>query len=268
MPPSYTAFDKNGCFAATELVGTCQGANDAKGPVMSKGQCCFEVCGGLPVPCGLAFDVVAQIEARSDWRAAIDPRSNAWLEDARMEHASIAAFARLSLELLALGAPPELVAGAHAAALDEIEHARICFALAGEALGPAPLPIPELALADLRDVAVRTAKDSCVGELVSALVLAKAAHGDETIAKMADDELRHAALGWTIVAWACARDPSVLEPVREALRVGHFESAHLDPESMREVLAEARDLVAITSEAAVAAAASSRRSRTTTDPRA
>jgi hypothetical protein len=47
------------------------------------------------------------------------------------------------LELLALGAPAELVEKAHVAALDEIEHARICFALAsaygGERYGPGPL---------------------------------------------------------------------------------------------------------------------------------
>jgi hypothetical protein len=37
---------------------------------------------------------------------------------ALFQHASVASFARFSLELLALGAPPDLVAAAHAAALD------------------------------------------------------------------------------------------------------------------------------------------------------
>ena len=47
-----------------------------------------------------------------------------------MAGAEIASFARTSLDLLALGAPADLVAETHRAALDEIEHARIAYALA------------------------------------------------------------------------------------------------------------------------------------------
>ena len=64
----------------------------------------------------------------------------AWLEIAQLEHASIAAFASLSLRLLAAGAPAELVTASHRAALDEVEHARIAFELAsvygGRRVGP------------------------------------------------------------------------------------------------------------------------------------
>jgi hypothetical protein len=38
-----------------------------------------------------------------------------WTEVALMAHASIAAFARFSLDALSLGAPPELLDAAHAA---------------------------------------------------------------------------------------------------------------------------------------------------------
>jgi hypothetical protein len=74
--------------------------------------------------------------------------ARAYAIDGCEEHASIAAFARLTLHLLAVGAPPELVERAHLASLDEIRHARACFALArrygGRALGPGPLAMGEL----------------------------------------------------------------------------------------------------------------------------
>ena len=66
-----------------------------------------------------------------------------WTESARGEHASVPAFCRLSLSLLALGAPARLVEAAHRAALEEIEHARLAFSLAGAyagvPVGPGPL---------------------------------------------------------------------------------------------------------------------------------
>ena len=71
-----------------------------------------------------------------------------WLRAALLEHASIASFARFSLELLRYGAPPELVVGAHRAALDEVAHARLAFALAsswsGRDLGPGAMGLEAL----------------------------------------------------------------------------------------------------------------------------
>src|SRR6478736_3829368 len=64
---------------------------------------------------------------------------------AQMEHVSIASFNRFSLQLLGLGAPAELIEGAQRAALDEVHHARICFAIAeqylGQPLGPSALDL-------------------------------------------------------------------------------------------------------------------------------
>jgi hypothetical protein len=53
-----------------------------------------------------------------------------WRENGRTEHASVASFARLTLDLMALGAPPELVTAANQDTLDEIRHTEACFALA------------------------------------------------------------------------------------------------------------------------------------------
>lgn len=54
----------------------------------------------------------------------------AWTTAARAEHASVASFARFTLQLLHLGAPADLVADAQQAGLDEVRHARLCFGVA------------------------------------------------------------------------------------------------------------------------------------------
>jgi len=241
---AYTGFDANGCFPATELVGTCLGTQSSAGPFLEHGQCCYDVCGGLAVPCGRPLLVhgttrVAKTTSRGDWMASVGTdgsfpeAARAWREDAALEHASIASFARLALELVALGAPPELVAAANAAALDEIHHAKICFALAARfghpPVGPAPMSLEGVPLAaDLEEIAIEAAAQSCVGETVAALVLARASEVcapeiAPLLAKMSEDELAHATLGWNLVAWACAqRGDSLWQRVKGALVVGDY----------------------------------------------
>ena len=67
----------------------------------------------------------------------------AWLRAARSEHAAVASFARFSLDLMRLGAPPELLRASARAAADEVAHAQAAFgiagALLGHPLGPGPL---------------------------------------------------------------------------------------------------------------------------------
>src|SRR5207248_1646672 len=98
----------------------------------------------------------AAVAHGSEWLAKTTPDAStlslddreelarSWLVEARAEHASIAAFSALSLDLMAVGAPPRLLERAHRAALDEIVHARVCFALAsayaGEELAPGAFP--------------------------------------------------------------------------------------------------------------------------------
>lgn len=170
---------------------------------------------------------------RDDWRAGVRPDcegldaiarerlGEAWLAAALAEHASIASFARFVLDLLSLGAPADLVAGAQRAMADEIVHARLAFGLAGaylgRALGPGPLP-SDGAIAAERDAAaiVRAAiLEGCVGETVSAaraeLALAEATDPAvrRALTTIARDERRHAQLAWQFVGWALRRDPSL-----------------------------------------------------------
>lgn len=176
-------------------------------------RCCYAVCGPIQIA-----PVIGRPPRNGD-SIALAPAiaSDAWtmrddsfaarpipLSDALLEHASVAAFARLSLSLLAFGAPPELVARSHEAALDEIRHAQISFTRAGGgAIGPGPCP----AFADLRahasleELAAETYVDGCIGETIAALELRM--HGsDPIVLAMARDEERHAELAWRIVEWA------------------------------------------------------------------
>ncbi|HSO34926.1 MAG TPA: hypothetical protein VLT33_20495, partial [Labilithrix sp.] len=67
-----------------------------------------------------------------------------WRENAAKEHASIAAFAQLTLDLMTVGAPARLVAASQRASLDEVRHAELGYAIAraldGRARSPAPFP--------------------------------------------------------------------------------------------------------------------------------
>ncbi len=137
-----------------------------------------------------------------------------WTRAALDEHASIAAFSRVSLDLLRLGAPPELIEQAHRAALDEVRHARqgfaIASALAGHPVGPGPFPIGEqLRLsASLAEVAAEAALEACIGEAVASLLAFEAASRctepniRAVLLGIAQDEQQHALLGWRTLAWA------------------------------------------------------------------
>jgi hypothetical protein len=141
--------------------------------------------------------------------------ADAWLRDALLEHASVASFARFSLELMAVGAPAKLVEQAHAAAMDEVRHARLCFALAGAYAGcelaPAPFGFDGGRVdvsADLAALAARAVQEGCIGETLAALQASEqlgcAVDGvvREVLSIIAEDEARHAELAWRFVRWA------------------------------------------------------------------
>jgi hypothetical protein len=146
---------------------------------------------------------------------ASDPeRAAAWAAAGAGEHASVAAFARLSLQLMALGAPNALLRDVHQAALDEVKHAEQCWALAqcfgGARVTAGPFPFQDslstrVGLAQLAADAVR---EGCLAETLGAHVLSVAAeHAPDAavqrvLSSMAEEETRHAVLSFRIVAWA------------------------------------------------------------------
>ncbi len=143
-----------------------------------------------------------------DLRASLAQR---WTEIGLMEHASVAAFARFALQLLALGAPPELLEKTTAAMQDETRHARVAFALAsayaGEAIGPGPLAIDGALRggADPVDVLRTVFREGCIGETVAAIEAKEGALAaadpvlGAVLAGIGEDETSHAALAWAAV---------------------------------------------------------------------
>ena len=138
-----------------------------------------------------------------------------------MEQASIASFARFSLQLLALGAPSELVERCNQALADETEHAKLCFQLAssyaGQPLGPGPLDIDgSLRCVSLAEIVDLVLAEGCFGETSAALEALEAADTAtdpvvrDVYAKIARDEQRHAELAFRFLRWALTRDAPVV----------------------------------------------------------
>ena len=135
----------------------------------------------------------------------------------QLEHGSIAAFARFQLQLLSLGAPPELVEACTRALADETAHARLCFSLAsafaGRDIGPGPLDVSgSLAATSLLDVVDLVLAEGCFGEAGAALEALMAAESETdpvliaAYRHIAADEQRHAELAFHFVRWALRRD--------------------------------------------------------------
>lgn len=202
-------------------------------------RCWYECIGGRPLitPDG---PIVAESAQRSDWRWSLpvadltddDRQALAahWVENALDEHASVASFHVFALELLAHGAPPELVGAAGRAATQEITHAVDCFSLAsryaGKDLGPSTLPLTEASIsASLAELAVATLRDGAINETIAAYLAAEALEQAtdpqvrEALERIVADETAHAELAWQTVAWAMAAGgDDVVRAVRGAFR--------------------------------------------------
>jgi len=197
------------------------------------GECCY----GTPVymSCGRPFTVeetpVFASKREGHDRSWIEPSQSLpstdgltkeersrlatlWTDMGMFEHASIASFGRFALELMAVGAPCDLVERAHLAALDEARHTRLCLTLAsayaGREIAPSAFPFRGSVAVDgdLAAVAARVALEGCIGETVAAIEAAeRAAHAEDpavraALESIAKDEAEHAELAWRVVAWA------------------------------------------------------------------
>ncbi len=168
----------------------------------------------------------------SDWTRGERPEADAldlptrralealWLHDAQKEHASVPAFARISWLLAAVGAPAELLEGAHRAALEEIDHTRRCFALAAGYGGRSHSvePMPDLLLggldvqgSPLELLASESLTDGCLLEDFNADVAAACASACEepavkgVLERIAKEERSHANFSWALLEWLLAR---------------------------------------------------------------
>jgi len=196
--------------------------------------------------------IVAPVVDGHGWSGPLDgapdvERARIWLDMARGEHASIAAFARLTLQLMALGAPADLLADVQQAALDEVEHAEIAFSLAsrfaGRPLRPGAFPLGDTLnlQADPADLAEAAVREGCLAETVGAF-LAREAASQATLdveraalVRITEDETQHAALSWRLVAW-------LLEIGGEAVR-DRVEAAFAEPFGVSDPFGTADELL-------------------------
>ena len=179
--------------------------------------------------------------------------AEAWTQVALLEHASIAAFARFTLQLLAVGAPADLVEASNRATADETAHARLAFSIASafgdKPVGPGPLAVDgALDATSLRDVVVATIREGCIGETVSAVQAAEALSYvtdpalRQALTKIADDETRHAQLAWRFVQWALERgDAKLKNAVRDEF--ARAKASIATPTSSPELDADELDLL-------------------------
>ena len=203
----------------------------------------------------------------ASWREAI---GMGWLWSARYEHASVASFARTTLELMAHGAPPALLAAAQQAGIDEVNHARDCFAIASAYLGrpiePERLESPAPRYGTLAELAVETFREGVIGETVATLAAERSlaqcgvAPIRDALEAIIADEAQHAALAWATVRWAIAEggaevQEAVLQAAAELRQTipeppiafpANFARAlrfhgRLEPEAMRQATLDAWD---------------------------
>jgi hypothetical protein len=154
-----------------------------------------------------------------------------WRDNGRTEHASVGAFAHLTLDLMVLGAPSRLITAAQRDASDEIRHAELCFALArsidGRDLSPGAFPsarkartLPRHRTLALAHLAVDSLIDGAFHEGLSARMIAKLVKRCDVpqiraiVKELAADEGRHAASAWDVIGWCIAEGGA---PVRAAL---------------------------------------------------
>lgn len=145
-----------------------------------------------------------------------------WLHDAKKEHASVPAFSRIGWQLAALAAPPELLRDVCLATLQEIEHARKCFALAAGFGGNAQtvIPMPEMLDESFQIVgnpyvhlAVESLSDGCMLEGFNAdtaqhsALICRDPASLKLIRQIAREERSHAELSWRILQFCHRHSP-------------------------------------------------------------
>ena len=175
----------------------------------------------------------------------------AWARAGAAEHASVAAFSRLALELMALGAPNELLRAVHQAALDEVGHADLCWAAAKRAghadVCAAEFPIGELKLASsVAVLAAAAVREGCLAETLGAQVMIEIAalvpHPEtkavlDTIAR---EEATHAVLSFRIVAWALRVGGAAVKAAVRAALEAPWPALDLDELALRANVSPAR----------------------------
>lgn len=221
------------CYEVTfDCTVTAVGCNYAGRPLLVRGR---PVRGASVGRGGFCNARLPPIDPSALTREEREQVATHWMRVGAAEYGSVAGFYRFALDLMANGAPAELIVGAHRAAAEEIHHARLAFTLAsrfaGGPVGPGPLGFPDAVPIHrtLDALALATIAEGCTIETLSACLLREALERATepavvaALRKMARDEDRHAELAWRTVRWALSQRPSLHATVE-----GAFESAILE----------------------------------------
>lgn len=187
-------------------------------------------------------------------------RAGAWFaRAAQLEAASVDAFRILAGELVAHGAPSDLVADARRSAREEIRHAAVMTRLAHRYGASFELPVvAPRACRPLFELALENAVEGCVRETYGAIEAALQAElaADPAVARamrmIAKDEARHAELSWRIAAWAREKlDDDERRAIDDAM---HAAARDLAREAARDVSAEVATIAGLPTPAVATAA--------------
>jgi hypothetical protein len=156
-------------------------------------------------PCGRRPEGLRRRRAQT---APIDAIGRHVAEAAFLEAASVDAFEILAGELAFHGAPATLVRRAQRAARDEVRHARAMRGLARRFAAPVETArVRRRAPRSLEQIAIENAIEGCVRETYGALMAAWQGEMAEdrptrrAMRAIADDEMRHAGLAWSVARW-------------------------------------------------------------------
>jgi len=176
-------------------------------------------------------------------------KSNEWVRRGTDEFISIASFNRFSLDLLRFGAPANLVEAAQKAAIEEIGHAKLSFAVASRlSADQTVVPEPNLVVPDhlplsssVVEMATHAVKEACLGEFMAAVqaqvelqcvVAVHRKHCSESsnagcasleqmlhvLRTVLTEETTHASLAFETVRWVAARDTTSRDAIRAAFQ--------------------------------------------------
>lgn len=159
-----------------------------------------------------------------------DAMAREWSKIAVHEHASIAAFAHLSLELIRYAAPAELIATCHACMQDELRHARLAIRWASHLRGEPLAPGPVASLAsrptseNLTQLALSNLEEGCCNETLATLIMLDRANRyadpemQKAIRGIAIDEQRHAQFAWRLNQWFLEQEPALWPVLNERMQ--------------------------------------------------
>jgi hypothetical protein len=173
----------------------------------------------------------------TDWITEVTPslnpltdpqKSQKWLTTALNEQSSVASFSVFSLQLLAVGAPSDLVKRAHLSAIDEIKHAQLSFGLAssfsGSPISPGEYTPHTISIEpDLLGICSAVAREGCVAETFSTLKAALDLEEEkdpvvrEVLQTIIKDETRHSVLAWDTIKWCIERNSTLVEPLYKVI---------------------------------------------------